>query len=149
MPMQLITDIFIHCSATPPTSDIGADDIRAWHTAPPPKGNGWVDIGYHYVIRRDGTVDKGRDLDGDGNPENDVGAHVYGHNRGTLGICLVGGIDQRGQPDCNFTRHQWAALDALMIDLTRRHPQARVRGHRDADRGKACPTFDAAAWWNQ
>lgn len=145
---MLIEAVFIHCSATRPGQDIGAAEIRRWHTDPAPRGNGWADIGYHFVIRRDGTVDLGRDLDGDGNVENEVGAHAYGHNRGTLGICLIGGVDDRGRPDCNFTRHQWAALDRLVFDIVRRHPQARVRGHRDVDAGKACPTFDAERWWN-
>lgn len=137
-----IKEIYIHCSATGPDLDIGAAEIRQWHTDPKPYGNGWADIGYHYVIRRDGSVEKGRD-------ESVPGAHVLGHNKSSLGVCLVGGVDQNGKPDCNFTRSQWGSLAALMLNITQRHPQAIVRGHRDADSGKDCPTFDAAAWWSQ
>lgn len=133
--------IFIHCSATGPDSDIGADVIRGWH-----KGQGWSDIGYHYVIRRDGTLEKGRDLDGDGDVEDEQGAHAYGHNRDTLGICMVGGVDSNGKPDSNFTRHQWATLDKLVNELKGRYPEADIRGHREVA-AKACPSFDAHAWW--
>lgn len=137
-----IKKIFIHCSATPPSRDIGAAEIRAWHIA-----RGWADNGYHYVIRRNGITEPGRDLDGDGDVEDETGAHVYGHNRGTLGICLIGGTDAAGRPDCNFTRQQWAAAERLVAGILQRHPGAEVLGHRDTDAGKACPTFDAAAWW--
>jgi N-acetyl-anhydromuramyl-L-alanine amidase AmpD len=117
--------------------DIGAKEIREWHTAPPPKGNGWRDIGYHYVIKRNGTVQAGR-------PDNQVGAHVAGHNATSIGICMVGG----GKGICNFTREQWATLDLIVEGLIKKYPNAAVCGHRDLNPAKACPSFDARAWWN-
>lgn len=135
-----ITRIIIHCSDTPATMDIGAKEITAWHTDPKPKGNGWAAIGYHFVIRRDGVVEKGRDLDGDGDVTDEVGAHAYGYNVGSLGICLVG-----GRPDCNFTTRQWSALEQLVWDLMCQFPEAQVLGHRDVSR-KDCPMFDVRAW---
>jgi N-acetylmuramoyl-L-alanine amidase len=126
-----ITKIVVHCAYTPASMDIGADEIRRWHV----QDNGWRDIGYHYVIRRDGTLETGR-------PENEQGAHVRGHNKGSLGICLVG-----GKPGANFTRQQWAALEKLVNGLTVKYPQALVMGHNNLDSGKTCPTFDAVAWW--
>lgn len=129
--MRPIEAIVIHCADTPVGMDIGADTIREWHV----NGNGWRDIGYHYVIRRDGTVEKGR-------PVHEPGAHVAGHNARSIGICLVG-----GKPGANFTRWQWAALEALVMDLTRQYPGVTVTGHRDHDSRKTCPTFDVAAWW--
>lgn len=137
-----IKAVFIHCSATPPSMDIGAEEITRWHLE-----RGFSAIGYHYVIRRNGHVEKGRDLDGDGDVTDEMGAHAYGHNRGTLGICLVGGIDENGRPDFNYTRYQMNAAEKLVAELVARFPGVEVKGHRDVDSGKACPCFDVGAWW--
>jgi N-acetyl-anhydromuramyl-L-alanine amidase AmpD len=115
--------------------DIGVIEITEWHVA-----NGWSTCGYHYVIRRDGTIEPGRH-------ERLPGAHVAGHNADSLGICLVGGINDKGQPDSNFTRAQWAALDHLVSQLVSQYPGATVSGHRDWTDAKACPSFNASAWW--
>jgi N-acetylmuramoyl-L-alanine amidase len=132
-----IDKIVIHCSDTPESMDIGVADIRRWHTDQPPFGNGWDDIGYHYVIRRDGTVEAGRD-------EDVPGAHVVGYNAHSIGICLVGG---RG--DGGYTGDQWAHLYLLVNDLLTRYPAAAVLGHRDLDPRKACPQFDVSEWWRK
>jgi len=132
--------IAIHCAATPPEADIGVEEIRKWH-----KAKGWDDIGYHYVIRRNGTVEAGRSLDFQG-------AHVLGHNHESVGICMVGGVknDAAQTPDSNFTAAQWASLESLVKLLVPRYPGVAVRGHRDfPDVKKACPSFDAIAWWSQ
>lgn len=142
--MREITHIVIHAADTPAEMDIGAAEIRRWHLE-----RGWSDIGYHYVVRREGVLETGRDLDGDGEVLDETGAHVLGHNRGTLGICLVGGRGPDGQPDCNFTAAQWASLEALVDYLVGRFPRADVCGHRDLDPAKACPCFDVRAWWAQ
>lgn len=127
--------IVLHCSATRSIQDIGAKEIRQWH-----KAQGWTDIGYAFVIRRDGTVEKGRGVD-------EVGSHVKGHNRNSVGICMVGGIGDNMQPANNFTRAQWAALRKVVGDLVKRYPKARILGHRDFPGvNKACPCFDAKAW---
>lgn len=131
--------IVIHCSATRPEQDIGVVEIRDVHV----HTNGWNDIGYHYVIRRDGTIETGRD-------EGKVGAHVYGYNRNSLGICLVGGI--RGAektPEANYTRAQWGALEELVQELTWKYKNAKVLGHRDFPGvAKDCPCFPARIWWH-
>lgn len=137
--MRKIDSIIIHCSATKPDMNIGAAEIRDWHVS----GNGWADIGYHFVIRRNGMTETGR-------PIEKAGAHAYGHNASSIGICLVGGIDQDGKADCNYTHHQWTALKALVRSLTDRTgkaPGARVLGHRDVSH-KACPCFNVSAWWH-
>lgn len=129
--------IVVHCSATRPSQDIGAAEIRKWH-----KAQGWEDIGYHYVIRRDGKVERGRALDA-------VGAHVAGHNSTTVGVCMVGGVDQKDftKPVNNFTKPQWAALKQVCADLVARYPDATILGHRDFPKvAKACPCFDARDW---
>lgn len=123
--------IVVHCSATKEEQDIGAEDINSWHIS-----RGWSEIGYHLVIRRDGTIEFGRDFD-------KVGAHIKGFNHGSWGICLVGGIDESGNSDDNFTQAQWKSF-ALTIQFLRKiAPQAIVRGHRDfPDVHKDCPSFD-------
>lgn len=119
--------------------DIGAEEIRRWHTDPKPVGNGWSDIGYHYVIRRSGAVEKGRSL-------STPGAHVRDNNAHTIGVCLVGGKARRGKQATNFTRHQWLTLDRLVSEILLEFPSAEVRGHNDYDAGKTCPTFDVKEW---
>lgn len=130
--MREINAIVIHCAYTPVDMDIGAAEIKNWHV----HDNRWRDIGYHYVIRRNGTVELGR-------PLSEPGAHVAGHNQKTIGICLVG-----GKPDDNFTATQMAALGALVVELRRQFPDAAIKGHRDYQgTGKTCPQFDVGEWW--
>ena len=138
--------IAIHCSATKPDMDIGADVIRGWHV----KGRGWKDIGYNFVIKRNGEIEGGRDLDNDGDHFEEIGAHVAGYNSKAIGICLVGGIDYKGNPDSNFTRQQYKSLEKLVIQIKKKFPKAKVQGHRDFPNVyKACPSFDAVEWWNE
>jgi len=132
--MREIKRFIIHCSATPPSMDIGAEEIRQWHL-----DRGWSDIGYHHVIRRDGIVEGGRQHE-------TVGAHVKGHNGDSIGICVVGGVNAAGDPDCNFTYRQWESLLDLMDELMREYPESTVHGHREFA-NKACPCFDVSAWW--
>jgi len=126
--MRKINTIIIHAADTPANMDIGAAEIDRWH-----KERGWSGIGYHYVIRRDGSLEYGR-------PESEQGAHAYGHNSDSIGVCMVGGM-----PDCNYTAAQWACMETLVSDLVRRYPDAEVIGHRDVS-DKPCPMFDAKAW---
>lgn len=133
--MRNITKIIIHCAATRPSMDIGAKQIREWHT----KGNGWADIGYHGVIRRDGTLESGRPMD-------QSGAHTTGQNANSIGICLVGGVKEDGKtPESNFTPEQWATLRRVVLDLRKKHPNATVHGHNEFA-AKACPSFDVQKW---
>lgn len=136
-PRERTDFIVIHCSATGAKADIGAKDIDKWHRA-----KGWACIGYHYVIRRNGTVEEGRD-------EKVIGAHVEGWNANSLGICMVGGVDANdiSKAENNFTKEQFASLKQLLLDLKKRYPSAKIQGHRDfPDVKKACPSFDVAAW---
>jgi len=145
-----IDQIIIHCSATRATQDIGVKTLREWHTTPKPQGRGWLDVGYHYVIRRSGKAELGRDLDNDGFVDDEIGAHAFGWNSHSIGICLIGGVAQDGQtPEPNFTDAQMAALGAMILTLKQRYPNARVMGHRDTGANKACPSFDVAKWLNE
>ena len=128
--------IVIHCSATRAIQDIGAKEIRSWH-----KAKGWRDIGYHFVIRRNGAVEKGRAVDA-------IGSHVKGYNAASVGICLVGGLNNDTYaPESNYTPAQWSALKTLVAAMVKKYPAAKVLGHRDFPKvAKACPCFDAKPW---
>ena len=127
-----ITEIIIHCSATPEYKNYTAADIRRWH-----KQQGWSDIGYHFVIQLDGTIEEGRDVD-------IVGAHCHGYNQKSIGICYIGGMDAENRhPKDTRTELQKNALLSLLIDLRCMYPHARIYGHHDFEPRKACPSFDA------
>jgi len=135
--MRKINKLVIHCSATKSTQDIGAVQIRNWHTK-----KGWKDIGYHYVIRRDGTLEDGR-------PNQIAGAHVKGHNKDSLGICLVGGLDKNSNPESNFTKKQLKTARSLIRFLQKQYDvcDAYILGHRDFPKvNKRCPCFDVQLW---
>lgn len=133
--MREINLIVIHAAATPPGMDVGVEEIRRWHV----DERGWSDIGYHYVIRRDGRFEAGR-------PIERQGAHARGYNENSIGVCLVGGVDEDGNADCNYTAFQWTQLAILIEGLMKAYPDAEVLGHRDLGSNKACPVFDVKAW---
>ena len=129
--MRQITEIIIHCADTPEGRDVRADEIRRWHK----NERGWSDIGYHYVIDLDGTIEPGRDIE-------TAGAHCTGHNAKSIGICYVGGCDAQMQPKDTRTEEQKTSLLLLLKYLRQRYPKAKIYGHRDFA-PKACPSFDA------
>jgi len=103
-------------------------------------GKGWLDIGYHYVIRRNGRIEEGRPLE-------EIGAHVGGHNVGTAGICLVGGVDNNNRPENNFTPLQWPSLlECLGIIQNKVPNELDIKGHNEYDKNKACPSFRVEDW---
>ena len=127
--MREINKIIIHCSATKVSRDIGVFQIDEWH-----KNQGWSGIGYHFVIRRSGEIEKGRDIAA-------VGAHCKGQNKHSIGICLVGGIDDHGKSQNNFTAEQFAGLRRLVSELKQQYPNATLHGHNEFA-AKDCPCFD-------
>jgi N-acetylmuramoyl-L-alanine amidase len=141
--MNRIDFICVHCSATPSTMNWGADDIRRLH-----RSKGWRDIGYHYVIKRDGVLEKGRS-------DNIPGAHEPRINKRSLSICMIGGSPATNTPEYrkglgedNYTDAQWTALRSIVTKLHTKYPDAEVLGHRDVPGvAKACPSFDVKAWW--
>lgn len=133
--MRVINKIIIHCAATPEGKDYTVEQIRQWHTTPKPKGNGWKDIGYHFVIYRDGSVHPAR-------PIEQIGAHTSGYNANSIGICYIGGCAKDGKtPKDTRTPEQKAALVKLVAELRRRFPNASVHGHNEFA-NKACPSFN-------
>ncbi|MDE6278872.1 MAG: N-acetylmuramoyl-L-alanine amidase [Paramuribaculum sp.] len=128
--MRIIDKIIIHCTATPFGRDVNAAEIDLWH-----RGRGWKAIGYHYLVKLDGTIEAGR-------PERQIGAHCRGQNARSIGIAYVGGIDARGKCADTRTDAQKKSLLSLITTLLDKYPQARVFGHRDFS-SKECPCFDA------
>ncbi len=128
---RVISEIIVHCTATPEGKDYSVDDIRAWH-----KTRGWSDIGYHYVVYRDGRVMVGR-------PIGQIGAHVTGRNAGTIGVSYVGGVSKDGKTAKDTrTPAQRASLLWLVGELARIHKGVKkVSGHNQYA-AKACPSFD-------
>lgn len=137
-PIREVKYLVVHCAATPEDMDIGVKEVRGWHLK-----RGWLDVGYHYVIRRDGTVEKGR-------PTDRPGAHARGFNHLSLGICLIGGVESDGKTaEANYTHAQWESLEDLLRTELLNHPHAEVLGHRDLPNvSKACPSFDVREWWD-
>ena len=142
--------IVVHCTATPEGQDKSVEKIRKEHLA-----LGWSDIGYHYVVTRDGRVHTGRDVD-------IAGSHVSGHNANSIGVVYVGGLENKPiaysklKAKDTRTEAQKAALLSLLSGLRRLYPNARILGHRDFskdsngngvidpwERIKECPSFDA------
>ena len=134
--MRVINEIIVHCSATREGKDITVQDIDSWH-----KQRGFRCIGYHYVIYLDGSVHIGR-------PENEEGAHCLGHNRNSIGICYIGGLDINGKPKDTRTDSQKKSLTELIRTLKTRFPQASIHGHNEFA-NKACPCFDVRKEFNQ
>ena len=83
--------IILHCSATKVDPFLDAKTIKRWHV----DGNGWLDIGYHFVIKTDGTIEQGRSLEMQG-------AHTKGHND-SIGVCYIGGLSNQGHPKDTMT----------------------------------------------
>jgi N-acetyl-anhydromuramyl-L-alanine amidase AmpD len=115
--------------------DIGAKEIDRWHRA-----RSFLKIGYHFVIRRDGTVEPGRGLE-------EPGAHAKGYNSRSVGVCLVGGVaEDKKTPENNFTSEQMEALYTLLQELKATYTDAKIIGHRDVNPHKACPSFNVHEW---
>ena len=126
-----IKELIVHCSATPEGKDYSVDTIRQWHLQ-----RGFSDIGYHYVIYRDGSIHIGRD-------ESIIGAHCTGHNSYSIGICYIGGCASDGKtPKDTRTTEQKQSLVKLLKELKTKYPQASIHSHKDFT-NKACPSFDA------
>ena len=126
--------IVIHCSATKPSMDIGLTEIKHWHV----NERGWRDVGYHYVIKRNGEVELGRNI-------KDTGAHARGYNSKSVGICMVGGMAEDNSIEDNFTDKQWTALLDLTKQTLENYPDAKVIGHNEISK-KDCPCFDVQTW---
>ncbi len=127
-----IKKIIVHCSATPEGRHNDARDIHSWHLK-----RGWAGIGYHYVMLLSGEIQYGRNV-------NYSGAHAKGYNKYTIGVCLIGGTDQKlVAKENSFTGDQFVFLESFLIKLHKLYPDAEITGHRNLPGvNKACPCFD-------
>lgn len=134
--MRAIEYIVIHCSATAEGKEITAADVDKWH-----KAKGWDGIGYHFFIKLDGTIELGRRI-------KQIGSHVAGHNKNSIGICYAGGVETDNKtPKDTRTKAQMESMKKLVQDLLKQFPTAKVVGHRDfAGVNKACPSFEVSEW---
>ena len=141
--MRNIDEIIVHCSATRESWMDGqpvsakVEEIRRWHV----EDNGWSDIGYHFLIDRDGSIAKGREVDVQG-------AHCRGHNATTIGICLIGGhgSNENDTPSEHFTAVQMAALRTLIDRMREEFPAIRTVSGHNQYAAKACPGFNVGKW---
>ena len=128
--MRTIEKIILHCTAT--TGDVSVSTVRSWHL-----DRGWRDVGYHFLIRTDGMIEAGR-------PIHEIGAHVKGMNKTTIGIAYAGGLDADGTPRDTRTDEQTASMVMLCMSLMVTIPSIDgVHGHNEFS-SKACPCFDVA-----
>ena len=126
------TEIILHCSATKENADFSISDIDRWH-----RERGFKKVGYHFVIRLDGTIEEGR-------KENEIGSHCKGHNNKSIGICYIGGLDKDGKPKDTRTEEQKESLYHLVGKLLLKHdiPISSIHTHNEFA-NKACPCFSA------
>lgn len=137
--------IVVHCSATKEGVNYTSKDIKKWHLA-----KGFKDIGYHFIIMLDGTIEIGR-------PLNKIGAHVANANTGTIGICYIGGLDSNGKPKDTRTDAQKESLKELLDILKENIAIRDIKGHRDYSKDlngngkidkheyiKMCPCFEVS-----
>lgn len=136
--MRIPKYIAIHCSATKLSQDVSIERIKKWHLK-----RGWSDVGYHYYIRKDGTLELGRDRDNDGNIWEEIGAHVRNFNSKSIGICYEGGLDENGEPKDTRTKEQKLVMSALLKLISSQFKGVKINGHRDFPNvTKSCPCFD-------
>ena len=131
MPADSVSYIIVHCTATRETQDYTPEQLKHDHLA-----RGFIDVGYHFYIRKDGSVTQHRRL-------NEVGAHCRPFNRCSIGVCYEGGLDANGKPKDTRTLKQRATLVGLLLDLHRKFPKAVIRGHNEMPGAvpKACPVY--------
>ena len=123
---RVMNTIVIHCSATKENKDYSSVDIKKWHLQ-----RGFNDIGYHFIIKVDGTIEIGRSLD-------KVGAHVAGNNTGSIGICYIGGLDSKGKSKDTRTDEQKESLLNLINLLKKNINIKEIKGHRDFSKDLNC-----------
>lgn len=122
-PRRSIHKVYLHCSASDNPKHDNVATMDRWH-----KQRGWSGVGYHFFIRKNGTIERGRDI-------NKTPAAQGGHNRGTIAICL------HGLAKSKFTKAQFDALTNLCGQIGAAYPHSTFHGHCEVS-AKTCPVFD-------
>lgn len=133
-PKRPVTKTFIHCSDSDYPQHDNVETIRQWHTSKDPRdpSKPWRDIGYHFVITKDGQVHAGRDLEL-------IPAAQAGHNTGTIAICVTGKKE--------FSDAQRDGLVEFCEEISSAYRGAMTfHGHCEVDPGRTCPNFDYKEW---
>lgn len=122
-------EIIVHCSDSDITSHDDIEVIDKWH-----KARGFTKVGYHAFIKKDGTIQQGR-------KDDETGAHCYGHNLHSLGVCLS------GKDPAKFTDAQYRSLAQWCKDKMYAHEisQDDIVGHYKYS-DKQCPNFNVDIW---
>ncbi len=148
--MNKLQYLVIHCTATPEGRDVTGAEIRDWHTSPPPRGRGWRQVGYTDLIRLDGSIERLVSNNDDAYVDQwEITNGVAGKNSVCRHIVYAGGLDKTGRPKDTRTPAQVKALTRFLLDFHRSHPHVAIVGHRDLDKGKACPSFDVRFFLTQ
>ena len=135
MDKRQITDtIVIHCTQTPEDMDVDVEKVTTWH-----KNRGFDTIGYHYLIKRDGTLQVGRD-------EDVTGAHAVAVNGTSIGVALVGGGTVDMGWENNFKPEQFETLKSILLKLKDKYDIKKIIGHYEVDTKKECPSFNVSGW---
>tara|TARA_Y100001938_G_scaffold150382_1_gene241055 strand:- start:1848 stop:2405 length:558 start_codon:yes stop_codon:yes gene_type:complete len=130
--------IVIHSSLTKGSDDEGVESMRSLHMR-----QGCVDVGYHFIIRRNGVTDLGR-------PIHAIGNHCPQVDEQSVGICLIGGGDKNRKakaPDYNIP--QMESLAYICLSLVKIYPEAEIVGHNRFSPESKCPVFNIPDWWSE
>lgn len=134
--MRQIDEIILHCTATPADMVVTVAMVDGWH-----RQRGYDCIGYHFLVQQDGSILQGRSLEYEG-------AHCSGHNRSSIGIAYVGGLDpETCAPSDTRTFEQKMALKRLIVLLMAQYPIRKISGHYQYA-AKACPCFNVDEYQN-
>lgn len=132
--MRKITNIVVHCTATPQTTTI--ESIRNYWK----KNLGWKQPGYHIIVKPNGDKER-LALD------ETICNGVKNHNANSIHVSYIGGVDEKGKALDNRTDAQKKTLLETLCGLKAMYPNAKIRGHRDfANVAKECPSFDVQEW---
>lgn len=144
--MAALKYLVLHCTATPAGREVTSGQLREWHTAAPPRGNGWRQVGYTDMIHLDGTVERLVANNEDANVDPwEITNGVAGKNSVSRHVVYVGGCDRNMKPADTRTPQQLRAMENYIKDFHHRFPEVKIIGHRDLA-AKACPSFDVAQW---
>jgi N-acetylmuramoyl-L-alanine amidase len=131
---RTIKYLVVHCTGTSTNTTIESIQ-NYWKEV-----RGWKNPGYHYIIKKDGSVINLF-------PEDRIANGVKGFNENAIHVSYVGGADANGHPIDNRTDAQKVSLYKKLVELADKYPYAIILGHRDFPGvTKRCPSFDVKTW---
>lgn len=149
--MKKLEFLVIHCTATPAGREVSSDDIRRWHTSPPPAGRGWNQVGYRKMYHINGGVEQLVANNEDSFVDAwEITNGVAGHNSVCQHIVYAGGMDAANKvPFDSRSIPQKEAMKRDILAFHTKFPEVKIVGHNYFDKGKACPSFDVQDWLKQ